>query len=327
MREKKKEAVRTDDIRIDEGSLFAQIAAIIETRKSRAGAYANREVTLMFWEVGRYINSVVLDGGRAEYGKQILTALSARLVIKYGRNFTERNLYRMSLFAERFPDMKILPPLAAKLSWSHFVEFSPHPARDASLGVERGIPTGYRNWIRSFSTERHIPTGCTLTGTYFVDWLPHPVRDASLGRTPCLPISASRRDVSLGVERGIPTGCHHLVRSFSTERHIPTGCALTGTYFVDWLPHPARDASFGRTPCLPISASRRDASLGVERGIPTGCRNWIRSFSTERHIPTGCALTGTYFVDWLPHPVRDASLGRTPSPLIFASRRDASRGR
>jgi hypothetical protein len=28
----------------------------------------------------------------------------------------------MMLFAERFSDMKILPPLAAKLSWSHIIE-------------------------------------------------------------------------------------------------------------------------------------------------------------------------------------------------------------
>ena len=42
---------------------------IIEARKTNAAAYANREVMLMYWEVGHYINSVVLDGSRAAYGK------------------------------------------------------------------------------------------------------------------------------------------------------------------------------------------------------------------------------------------------------------------
>ena len=33
----------------------------------------------MYWEVGEYINSVVLDGGRAAYGKNILSTLSTKL--------------------------------------------------------------------------------------------------------------------------------------------------------------------------------------------------------------------------------------------------------
>jgi hypothetical protein len=37
---------------VDEAALFKRVAAIIENRKYRAGAYANREVILMNWEVG-----------------------------------------------------------------------------------------------------------------------------------------------------------------------------------------------------------------------------------------------------------------------------------
>jgi predicted nuclease of restriction endonuclease-like (RecB) superfamily len=118
---------------IDENLLFARISEIIESRKTRAGLYANQEITLMFWEVGRYINSEILDSKRAEYGKNILTALAAKLVKQYGKNFSERNLYRMTLFAERFQDVEILPPLAAKLSWSHIIELLPLKSDEARL--------------------------------------------------------------------------------------------------------------------------------------------------------------------------------------------------
>jgi predicted nuclease of restriction endonuclease-like (RecB) superfamily len=98
----------------------------------------------MFWEVGGYINSVILDGKRAEYGKKILTALAAKLVQKYGKNFSERNLYRMMLFAERFDDVEILPPLAAKLSWSHFIELLPLKSNEARLYYANDVATrGY----------------------------------------------------------------------------------------------------------------------------------------------------------------------------------------
>ena len=111
MSKKKQEITLPDKLQIDEHSLFARVAEIIETRKTRAGAYANREVTLMYWEIGRYINSVVLEGRRAEYGQKILTTLSAKLVERYGKSFTERNLYRMTLFAERLPDAETVSTL------------------------------------------------------------------------------------------------------------------------------------------------------------------------------------------------------------------------
>ena len=125
-----KPAVLNNEI-IDEAVLFENITAIIESRKYRTYAHANHENTMMFWEVGQYINSTVLGNKRAAYGKQVLTMLSAKLVAKYGKSFVERNIYRMTLFAERFSDIEILPPLAAKLSWSHFIELLSLKSDDA----------------------------------------------------------------------------------------------------------------------------------------------------------------------------------------------------
>jgi hypothetical protein len=82
--------------------IFKKIVEIIENRKFRAGAFANREVTLMYWEIGQYINSVILDYKRAEYGKQIVSTLSTQLMAKYGKSFELRNLRRMMQFATEF---------------------------------------------------------------------------------------------------------------------------------------------------------------------------------------------------------------------------------
>jgi hypothetical protein len=89
---------------IDETALFEHVAAIIENRKARAGAYANREITLMRWEVVFFVSSVLLDGERAAYGKKIVTKLSSQLMSKYGKSFDVHNLRRMMRFAERFDD-------------------------------------------------------------------------------------------------------------------------------------------------------------------------------------------------------------------------------
>jgi len=130
---KKKSEQITDIQRIDESSLFARISKIIEKRKYRAGMYANREVTLMYWEVGHHIRSTVLDGERAEYGKRVVVTLSQQLVKKYGSGFELRNLRRMVQFAELFPDLKIVSTLSTQLSWSHFIEILPLETEQARL--------------------------------------------------------------------------------------------------------------------------------------------------------------------------------------------------
>jgi hypothetical protein len=87
----------------------------------------------MYWEVGHYINSTVIIDGRAKYGKKILTMLSAKLIAKYGKSFSERNLYRMMLFASRFSNEEILLTFSAILSWSHIIELLPLKTDEARL--------------------------------------------------------------------------------------------------------------------------------------------------------------------------------------------------
>jgi len=68
MGKKKNELMKNTEAQINELEIFERVADIIETRKYRAGTFANFEITLMYWEVGHYVNSVVLDGGRTAYG-------------------------------------------------------------------------------------------------------------------------------------------------------------------------------------------------------------------------------------------------------------------
>jgi len=122
MEKKSKKTLTLKNTQIDESSLFTNISQIIEKRKYQAGIYANREVTLMYWEIGNHIRSTILDGERAEYGKKIVITLSQQLVIKYGQSFDIDNIRRMIRFAEKFNNFKIVAELAPQLSWSHFLE-------------------------------------------------------------------------------------------------------------------------------------------------------------------------------------------------------------
>ena len=108
--------------KFDEHALFSRVAQIIETRTQRAGSYANREITLMYWEIGKYVGEVLLKNERAEYGTKIVATLGRQLVERYGKCFTKRNLYQMVQFSIVYPDAEIVHTLCSQLSWSHFRE-------------------------------------------------------------------------------------------------------------------------------------------------------------------------------------------------------------
>jgi predicted nuclease of restriction endonuclease-like (RecB) superfamily len=113
--------------------LVQELALLIEESKSHVARVANSSLTLLFWQIGKRINDEILRNERAAYGKQIYATVSAQLEIKYGRNFVEKNVRRMVRFYEEFSDFNILPPLAAKLSWSHFIELFPLKSMESKM--------------------------------------------------------------------------------------------------------------------------------------------------------------------------------------------------
>jgi len=99
------------------------ILHIIETARKRVALYVNAETTLLYYEVGRFINQELLIDNRAQYGAKILATVSQELTLQYGKGYTYSALTRMSKVAKMFND-SIVATLSQQLSWSHFVELS-----------------------------------------------------------------------------------------------------------------------------------------------------------------------------------------------------------
>ena len=122
----------TEDIQ-QHKNLLSDLQQIIDSGKQKVTAQVNSTLTLTYWHIGKRINNNVLQNQRAEYGKQIVKSVSKKLVEQYGKSFEARNLRRMMQFAELFPDISIVSPLATQLSWSHFMEILPLKKEDARL--------------------------------------------------------------------------------------------------------------------------------------------------------------------------------------------------
>ena len=106
--------------------LMDDLQLIINSTKVRVASVANAELTMMYWHIGKRINSEILGNQRAEYGKQIVSTLSTQLQCLYGnKGFEARSIRRMMQFASRFDDEKIVTTLSRQLSWSHIIEVLP----------------------------------------------------------------------------------------------------------------------------------------------------------------------------------------------------------
>ena len=92
---------------------------ILETRQ-RVAQTVNAGLTLLYWQIGFRIWQDILEQKRAEYGAEIVQALSGQLTAEFGKGFGRSNLFNMVRFAEVFPDHQIFQSLVGQFGWTHF---------------------------------------------------------------------------------------------------------------------------------------------------------------------------------------------------------------
>lgn len=109
---------------LPEGLIDDLRCMIDQTRRSIAST-VNTTLAMSYWHIGNRIRKEILQGERAEYGREIVASLSRQLVLEYGNSFSEKSLRRMMQFAEVFPDEQIVVTLLRQLGWSHFLALIP----------------------------------------------------------------------------------------------------------------------------------------------------------------------------------------------------------
>jgi predicted nuclease of restriction endonuclease-like (RecB) superfamily len=112
-------------------NLLNELVTLIEKTKTQVISNINSSVSILFWHVGNRILTHNLQNKRAEYGKQIVVTVSRELVGKFGKNYEEKNLWRMIQFAEKYPDIENVVTLSRHLSWSHFLVLIPLKNKNA----------------------------------------------------------------------------------------------------------------------------------------------------------------------------------------------------
>ena len=168
--------------------LLQDLSQLIEQSHQHIVAQANSTLTMLFWNIGNRIKENILQNKRADYGRQVVVALSQELTKKFGRNFEEKNLRRMLQFAEQFTDNSIVVTLSRQLSWSHFLALIPLKTLEskmfyAQISVDQALGVrDLRKHIKSKTFERtyianlqSVPKSMnsfnTFKDPYFLDFL------------------------------------------------------------------------------------------------------------------------------------------------------------
>lgn len=99
--------------------LLADVRQLIVSARVRVAQAVNSELSLLYWQIGQRIRNEVLQGERAEYGKQVVESLAGQLSLEFGRGWGARQLRDCLRVAEVFPEIEIVHTLCAQLSWSH----------------------------------------------------------------------------------------------------------------------------------------------------------------------------------------------------------------
>ena len=84
-------------------ALVNEIASIITNARNNVAKQVNNELLNAYWNIGRVIVEDELKNNRGEYGKKQLLAISKNLTNKFGKGFSQSNLYIMKMFYTKYP--------------------------------------------------------------------------------------------------------------------------------------------------------------------------------------------------------------------------------
>ena len=146
--------------------LFERVVSILEQARGNVVRAVNTQMVLAYWLIGREIVEE-LQGGkdRAAYGRQVVKALSVRLIDRYGRGFSAPNVENFRRFYLAYAHrLEISYPLGRKSSGAAIGrrlgdQSSSESAISFPLGTKSGVTPIVHPMGAQSSDSAQSPTG------------------------------------------------------------------------------------------------------------------------------------------------------------------------
>ncbi len=134
-------------------ALFGRIVAILDQARGNVVRAVNTNMVLAYWLIGREIVEEVQRGkGRAKYGEQVLSDLSARLTERYGDGFSVPNLQNFRKFFLAFNDRYFTGQIQYPVGTKSCEPLVQHSAGRELAPPKKSYPVG-TEFLQGFSPQ------------------------------------------------------------------------------------------------------------------------------------------------------------------------------
>jgi predicted nuclease of restriction endonuclease-like (RecB) superfamily len=99
--------------------LFAEVSKLIAGSHTRVATVVNKELVLLYWQVGKTVQQNILHNKRADYGQEVVARLAQNLTEKWGKGWSKQQLQHCIRSAETFSKKGIDYAVRRQLSWTH----------------------------------------------------------------------------------------------------------------------------------------------------------------------------------------------------------------
>ena len=157
---------------------LTELKARIHTAQQRATLAVNRELVLLYWQIGRDILARQAEQG---WGAKVIERLAEdlRLAFPEMKGFSRANLMYMRAFAEAWPDAEIVQQAVGQLPWGHNLVLLTRlkdPAQRLAY-AESAIAHGWSRNVLNIHIETRLLERSGQAVTHFASSLPKPQSD------------------------------------------------------------------------------------------------------------------------------------------------------
>ena len=112
----------------------------IRSAQHKAILSANKEMLILYWNIGKVINE------NSTWGSKFLSKLSSEITNEFPstRGFSVRNLKNMARFYREYPEIEIVQSVTAHITWTHNIEILRVKSKEQRLWyINKTIENGW----------------------------------------------------------------------------------------------------------------------------------------------------------------------------------------
>lgn len=160
------------------GRWLADLKTKIRSTQQRAGLAVNRELVLLYWQIGQDIG---VRQAREGWGSRVIDRLARDLRQAFPdmRGFSPRNLKYMRAFANAWPDGEFVQEVLAQLPWYHHITLidKVRTAEGRRWYASKALENGWSRNALVVQIEAGLLERSGRAVTNFADRLPAPMSD------------------------------------------------------------------------------------------------------------------------------------------------------